>query len=60
MMRDLLQQPMQEWEERRKDKLNYRYPGVGGESYQDYAIESDASKTQVERFFHVKKVSPHA
>lgn len=24
----------QEWEERRKDKLNYRYPGVGGESYQ--------------------------
>lgn len=25
----------EEWEERRKDKLNYRYPGVGGESYQD-------------------------
>ena len=47
MVRDLLQQrmPKQEWQERRKDKLNYRYPGVGGESYQDGSIESDAPET---------------
>ena len=43
----------QEWEERRKDKLNYRYPGVGGESYQDRSIASHAPKIQVQRFLHV-------
>ncbi|QLG72518.1 hypothetical protein HG535_0D02260 [Zygotorulaspora mrakii] len=38
-----------EFEERRKDKLRYRYPGIGGESYMDVTNRLRPVITEIER-----------
>eukprot|EP00913_Durusdinium_trenchii_P031980 g29953.t1 len=40
----------QEWQERALDKLNYRYPGVGGESYQDVVFRLTYLVLRLEQF----------
>lgn len=39
----------EEFEERRKDKLRYRYPGIGGESYMDVTNRLRPVITEIER-----------